>query len=182
MKILLASNSPRRKQILEEAGHQVAVCSPDFDESVIQEEDPCRLVQKLAEGKGQSICPEKDTLLVAADTIVCLNGKILGKPRSKEEALATLSALSGRDHSVFTGVYLRYNEKESLFYEETKVYFRPLSTEEILGYIATGSPFDKAGAYGIQDSDFTERIEGSYRNVMGFPAERFEKEVQYIMQ
>lgn len=182
MKILLASNSPRRRQILEEAGHSVSVCAPDFDEGSIREEEPCRLVEALAAGKGRSIPPPKDTLLVAADTIVCLEGQILGKPASAGEALAILSALSGRAHSVFTGVYLRYNDAELSFHEETRVHFRPLSKEEILRYIAGGSPFDKAGAYGIQDSDFTERIEGSYTNVVGFPAERFEKEIINIMQ
>lgn len=182
MKIILASKSPRRRQILEEAGYQVKVVAPDFDESLILEQSPCRQVLALASGKGKSISPIPNTLLVAADTIVCLGQKILGKPRDEDEAKATLTALSGRSHSVYTGVYLRYNEIESVFFEETKVYFRSLSKEEILGYIATGSPFDKAGSYGIQDSDFTDRIEGSYTNVVGFPFERFEKEFKNIIQ
>ena len=182
MKILLASQSPRRKEILEKSGHRVMVCSPDFDEEQVCQRLPRQLVETLAAGKGKSIAPPPDTLLVAADTVVCLGDQILGKPADADAAFATLSALSGRSHSVFTGVYLRYNDEERVFYDETKVFFRSLSKEEILRYIAGGSPFDKAGSYGIQDSDFTERIEGSYTNVMGFPAERFEEEAKILMQ
>lgn len=180
MKILLASKSPRRKQILEERGYQISVVSPDFDESKIQPAPPPAYVETLAAGKGRSVDSAEDTLVVAADTIVCLDGQILEKPADEKEAFEMLSSLSGRAHRVYTGVYLRYHGEEEIFTDCTTVCFRPLSREDINRYIATGSPLDKAGAYGIQDCDFVASMEGSFTNVVGFPAERFEEYMRKI--
>ncbi len=180
MNILLASGSPRRKQLLEEMGHRVTVVKPDFDESGVAEKDPQKLVAALAAGKGRSVAPPADELLVAADTIVVFEGKVLGKPCSPAEAFRMLKAMSGRSHWVYTGVYLAKSGKERIFVEEAEVQFRPLSDQEINAYIATGSPMDKAGAYGIQDSGFVAGYRGSYHNIMGFPTEKFQEEAERI--
>ncbi len=173
MKILLASGSPRRKQILEERGHQITVVHPQFDESQISLKDPASLVAALAAGKGCSVaCPE-DAMLVAADTVVAFGGKVLGKPADEADALAMLRTLSGQTHEVYTGVYLQYRGHTRCFTDRAEVLFRNLTDREILAYIATGSPMDKAGSYGVQDSGFVEQINGSYFTVMGFPIERF---------
>ncbi len=173
MKILLASGSPRRKQILTELGHEVTVVKPDFNEDQVQITDPAALVAALAEGKGRSVPAEPGALLVAADTVVVFQGKVLGKPADEAEAFATLQALSGQSHQVFTGVYLQKDGVSRTFTDRAEVHFRPLTEQEIAAYIATGSPLDKAGSYGVQDSGFVDHIEGSYHNVMGFPSEKF---------
>lgn len=175
MKILLASGSPRRKQLLCALGHEVIVVKPDFDEDQVQEQDPAMLVTALAEGKGRSVTPPADVLLVAADTVVAFKGRILGKPATEQEAFDTLRALSNNCHEVFTGVYLQKNGVTRTFTDRAVVQFRALTDQEINAYIATGSPMDKAGAYGVQDSGFVDYIEGSYHNVMGFPTEKFEE-------
>lgn len=173
MKILLASGSPRRKQLLTELGHEVTVVKPDFDESQIQCEVPAALVAALAEGKGQSVPCPKGAMLVAADTVVVFKGTVLGKPTDEAEAQSMLRALSGQSHEVYTGVYLQYGHVTRRFTDRAEVLFRDLTDQEIRAYIATGSPMDKAGSYGVQDSGFAAEIKGSYYTVMGFPIERF---------
>lgn len=173
MKILLASCSPRRLALLRELGHEVTVVKPAFDESAVCITDPAALVSALAEGKGRSVTPPPGILLVAADTVVALNGKILGKPASRAEAFHMLRSMSGTEHRVYTGVYTVLNGTEKCFTSCSRVIFRPLGDEEIRAYIATGKPMDKAGAYGIQETDFAETIVGSRTNVMGFPTEQF---------
>jgi septum formation protein len=175
MKILLASGSPRRKQLLGALGHEVTVVKPEFNEDQVQGQDPAVLVTALAKGKGCSVTPPAGVLLVAADTVVAFNGKILGKPATEQEAFDTLRALSGNRHQVFTGVYLQKDGVARTFTDRAEVQFRTLTDQEIKAYIATGSPMDKAGAYGVQDSGFVECIVGSYHNVMGFPTEKFEE-------
>ena len=175
MNILLASASPRRKQLLTELGYEVEVVRPEFDEATVSLKEPSALVAALAEGKGRSVSSPKGTLLVAADTVVVFEGKVLGKPADEQEAFRTLRALSGKKHEVYTGVYLAKDGIDRTFTERAEVYFRPLTDQEILAYIATGSPMDKAGSYGVQDSGFVDRIEGSYHNVMGFPTEKFKE-------
>ena len=175
MRILLASGSPRRNQLLTEQGHDVTVVRPTFDEATVTETDPARLVAALAEGKGRSVPAEESALLVAAATVVVFRGTVLGKPRTEAEAVQMLQAMSDQTHEVFTGVYLQRGSKSLTFTDRAEVVFRPLTEEEILAYVATGSPMDKAGAYGIQDSGFVARIQGSYHTVMGFPTERFEE-------
>ena len=180
MKILLASASPRRKQLLEELGHEVTVRRPDFDESGVPVSAPAVYVQALAEGKGRSVNAPKGSLLVASDTVVVFEGEILGKPRDEQEASLMLHRLSGQTHQVYTGVYLVKDGKNRLFADMAEVVFRTLSEREIADYIATGSPMDKAGAYGVQDSGFVEKIQGSYHTVMGFPTERFKEESKHF--
>lgn len=175
MKLLLASASPRRKQLLQELGFEITVCSPTFDEAGVQISDPQKLVETLAAGKGRSVDAPQETLLVAADTVVAFNGKILGKPADPAEAKSTLQMLSGQTHRVYTGVYLRRGAKELLFSEQSEVTFRPLSEQEIDTYVQSGKPLDKAGSYGIQETDFVCNIKGSYSNIIGFPTEYFTK-------
>lgn len=175
MKILLASGSPRRKQLLTELGYAVEVVKPDFDEDAVTASEPAALVEALAEGKGRSVPPQKGVLLVAADTVVVFEGQVLGKPCDEQEAYRILAALSGQRHEVYTGVYLQKDGITRTFTERAEVFFRPLTEQEIRDYIATGSPMDKAGAYGVQDSGFVDRIAGSYHNVMGFPTEKFKE-------
>lgn len=174
MRLLLASGSPRRKEILTALGYEVTVVKPTFDEAQVTEPDPARLVMRLAEGKGRSV-PAGDSLLVASDTVVVFEGEVLGKPSDEKEAAAMLRRLSGKTHRVYTGVYLQRGAKSTAFCDCTEVVFRTLTEEEIAAYIATGSPMDKAGAYGVQDSGFAAELRGSFHTVMGFPAERFEE-------
>lgn len=173
MRILLASGSPRRKQLLEALGYEVTVIRPDFDERSVTIRDPEKLVELLAAGKGRSVRPTAGILLAAADTVVCFEREILGKPSDENAAFAMLRRLSGREHTVYTGVYLERDGKSICFTDRADVCFRDLTDQEIRAYIATGSPFDKAGGYGVQDSGFVKEIRGSYHTVMGFPTERF---------
>lgn len=173
MRILLASGSPRRKQLLTELGHAVTVVKPVFDESGVTAPHPAALVEALAQGKGRSVACPAGMLLVASDTVVVLDGRILGKPSDEADALRMLRTMSGRTHEVYTGVYLEYEGQALCFTDRAKVVFRSLTDAEIKAYIATGSPMDKAGSYGVQDSGFVASINGSYHTVMGFPTERF---------
>lgn len=174
MKILLASASPRRKQLLGELGYDITIAAPDFDEGQIHIEDPDALVLALAQGKGRSVKAPQDTLLVAADTVVAFEGSILGKPADPAEAKAMLTRLSGNTHQVYTGVYLRRGAKEQVFTDCSQVTFRALSEREIDAYIQSGAPMDKAGSYGIQETDFVCQIQGSFNNIVGFPTELFQ--------
>lgn len=175
MNILLASGSPRRKKLLGDLGYDITVAVPLFDEGQIRAEDPAQLVAALAEGKGRSVCAPQDTLLVAADTVVAFGNRILGKPIDAADAKAMLLMLSGNTHQVYTGVYLRRGEKEQVFTDCSSVTFRTLSEQEIDAYVQSGSPMDKAGSYGIQETDFVEKIQGSFNNIVGFPTELFQK-------
>ena len=175
MKILLASASPRRKQLLGELGYDITIIAPSFDEGQIRISDPAQLVAALAQGKGRSVNAPQDTLLVATDTVVAFDGCILGKPEDPADAKAMLSRLSGNTHQVYTGVYLRRGQKEQVFTDCSQVTFRALSEREIDAYIQSGSPMDKAGSYGIQETDFVRKIQGSFNNIVGFPTELFQK-------
>lgn len=176
--IILASSSPRRREILSMAGVPFHVLVSDVEETILPGSTPDQAVQSLALQKAQAVrrLPEAAGFpVVAADTVVYLDGKILGKPHSKEEAFSMLSSLSGREHCVFTGVCVLPLEQDPiLFYEKTPVEFYPLSPTEIEDYIATGEPMDKAGAYGIQGRGLVlvKRIDGDFFNVMGLPAAR----------
>lgn len=177
MKILLASKSPRRRELLSQLGYDLAFVDIDFDENSVKESAPHieELAQMLAYHKAtaydtSTLC--SNTLLVTADTVVALDGKALGKPANRQEAIAMLHTLSGRAHTVYTGVCVHGRTSMNLFTEATTVHFRSLSNEAILHYIDTYHPYDKAGAYGIQEwigMIGIERIEGDYYNVMGLP-------------
>ena len=173
MKIVLASQSPRRRQLLGQMGLEFTTQSPEIDESAFHGRDARDLVETLSREKARWVARQQtpDTLVIGADTVVVLDGAILGKPRDGAEAQAMLAALSGRDHQVFTGVTLCQGDRILTQAEETQVTFRPLTGQEIRQYVSTGEPMDKAGAYGIQGYGalLVEGIRGDYHNVMGLP-------------
>ena len=174
MEFVLASGSPRRRQLLEQIGIRGFVVQPtDADESLPGGIGPAEAVELLSRRKGEAaraLAGEED-LVLSADTVVALDGAILGKPHSREEAASMLAALSGRTHQVYTGVTLTRGEEILTEHEVTAVTFRPLTTVEIDAYVSSGEPMDKAGAYGIQGLGalLVERLEGDYFNVMGLP-------------
>lgn len=173
MKIVLASQSPRRRQLLGQMGLEFTTQSPEIDESAFHGRDARDLVETLSREKARWVARQQtpDTLVIGADTVVVLDGAILGKPRDWAEAEAMLAALSGRDHQVFTGVTLCQGDRILTQAEETQVTFRPLTGQEIRQYVSTGEPMDKAGSYGIQGYGclLVEGIRGDYFNVVGLP-------------
>jgi septum formation protein len=178
MKLILASASTRRAEILREAGFSFVVLSSAVDETPFPGESPDVHVQRLAEAKAELVAARAigPAIVVAADTVISIDGLILGKPRSTDDARRTLEKLSGRTHSVVTGVALvRLPDAERrTFVESTLVHFAALSSEEILRYLATGEPHDKAGSYAIQGraGRFIPRVEGCYFNIVGLPLSR----------
>jgi septum formation protein len=180
MKLILASASVRRAELLHDAGFHFSVMSSAIDETPYPGESPQDLVQRLATAKAELIAARAvgPAIVIAADTEVTLDGTIFGKPRSSDDARHMLERLSGRTHSVLTGVTLiRLPDAERrTFVETTHVYFNALSPEEISRYLATGEPHDKAGAYGIQGraARYIPRIEGCYFNVVGLPLARLQ--------
>jgi septum formation protein len=186
MKLILASSSPRRAEILANAGLPFTVLSSAVDESPYPGESPAALVQRLANAKADLVTARAvgPAVVVGADTVVVLDDKILGKPRSTEEARRMLQQLSGRTHSVLTGVAMvRLPDGERRqFIESTLVHFRPISDEELSSYLATEEPRDKAGAYAIQGQAgrYIPRIEGCYFNVVGLPLSRALTELQSL--
>jgi septum formation protein len=181
MRLILASASPRRAEILRDAGYHFSILSSAIDETPFAGESPNDLVLRLAEAKAELAAARAvgPAILIAADTEVVLNGHIFGKPRSSDDARHMLSKLSGRTHAVLTGVCLiRLPDAERIsFVETTLVQFAPLSDEEITRYLATGEPHDKAGAYAIQGyaARYIPRIEGCYFNVVGLPLARLQQ-------
>jgi nucleoside triphosphate pyrophosphatase len=175
MKLILASASPRRAEILREAGFAFTILSSAVDETPMPGESPQDLVQRLAVAKAELVAARAvgPAIVIAADTVVTLEGTILGKPRTTDDARQMLEKLSGRTHSVFTGVSLiRLPDAERRqFVEVTQVHFAGISSDDITRYLASGEPFDKAGAYAIQGQAgrFIPRIEGCYFNVVGLP-------------
>jgi len=172
MKITLASGSPRRRELLEMLGADFEVLPAKGEESAEPGLSPENTVKSLAAAKAEEVLSlVPGGLVLAADTIVELDGEILGKPKDGEDAKAMLRRLSGREHRVYTGVAVLCGKDRIIETEETKVFFRVLSESEIAAYAATGEPLDKAGAYGAQGiaSLFVERIDGDFFNVMGLP-------------
>lgn len=207
IRIILASKSPRRKELIEGAGFKTLIIPSDADEN-IEEKDPAELVKKLSEIKAMSVydcikdkagknredfagnsndagntdinISENDVVL-GADTVVYAGGRILGKPADKDEARDMIQLLAGNVHSVFTGFTLVFdNGKTITDYAETKVYVYPMNDEEIEDYISTNEPYDKAGAYGIQGifGRYVEKIDGDYNNVVGLPVSK----ILYILK
>ena len=181
MKLILASSSPRRAEILRNAGYAFTVLHSAVDETPIPGETPQDLVQRLAFAKAELVAARAvgPVIVIAADTVVVLEGNILGKPRTTEDARQMLERLSGRTHAVVTGVALIRlpDAGRRQFVEVTQVHFNSMSSEEITQYLASGEPFDKAGAYGIQGmaGRFIPRVEGCYFNVMGLPLSRLSR-------
>jgi septum formation protein len=178
-KIILASASPRRQALLQQVGFQFETCASNIDEDSVIGPDPETVVTVLSREKAKAVARSfQDALIVGADTIVVLDGVILGKPKNRKDATRMLQLLSGREHVVYTGftIHDRPSDKTVTAYEKTTVVFRPLALDEIEEYVQSGSPMDKAGAYGIQDDYgalFVERIEGCFYNVVGFPLTKF---------
>lgn len=177
MNIILASNSPRRRELLGQMGlKDFQVSAPNVDETVEPGLSPAEMVEELSLRKARAASKKAgpEDLVIAADTVVALDGKVLGKPRDREDAFAMLSALSGREHRVYTGVTVLRGEEAATGHEETTVAFRALEPGEIRGYIATGEPMDKAGAYGIQGLGalLVSGIRGDYCSVVGLPVFR----------
>ena len=171
MHLILASQSPRRKELLGLFGIPFTVRVADIDETMDPAADPAHEVARVSRCKALAVSREEADVVIAADTIVVCQGKVLGKPHSKEEAVQMLSMLSGRDHQVMTGVTVLCGEQEAVFTEITDLHFRQLTEKEILRYVQSGEPMDKAGAYGIQGGAalFCTRLVGDYYNVMGLP-------------
>jgi septum formation protein len=178
--IILASASPRRKEILELADLKFDVMPSDAQE-ITTKTAPNEVVMELASIKAKDIYKksEKQSMIVGADTVVAYQGQILGKPTDEADAKRMLTMLSGQTHEVYTGVCIIEDGKTKTFYEETKVTFYEISDEQIDHYIKTGEPMDKAGSYGIQGKAavFIKGIEGDYYNVVGFPIARFLQEI-----
>lgn len=173
MKIVLASQSPRRQDLLGQMGLEFTTRSPQIDEDAFQGRDARDLVQTLSREKAQWVAAQLpgDPIVIGADTVVVRDGTILGKPKDPAEARAMLASLSGRTHQVYTGVTVCQGDKVVTQAEETQVTFRPLTQQEIACYVATGEPMDKAGAYGIQGLGglLVAGIQGDYHNVVGLP-------------
>ena len=172
MTIVLASASPRRRELLEKAGVDFTVRVSQAEEHIEPGTPPHEAVMQLAMQKAQAVAREcPDDLVIGADTVVVLDGEILGKPADEADAARMLRRLSGQTHTVYTGVCLVRAGKTETFFEQTQVTFYPLTDDEIAAYVATGEPMDKAGAYGIQGRGCTlvREIRGDYFNVVGLP-------------
>ena len=198
--IILASQSPRRKELLEQIGLEFEIC-PAKGEEIITKSIPEEVVMELSKQKAEEVAAlvssfgenhkeittPSDILVIGADTVVAYDGKILGKPVDEADAKRMLKMLAGNTHSVFTGVTLVLIDKsgragELVFYEKTDVKMHPMTETEIDRYIATGEPMDKAGSYGIQGkcAIYIEKIDGDYNNVVGLPITRIYQELKKI--
>jgi len=184
-KIVLASQSPRRRELLKGLDVDFTVINPaageDYPDGLKKEEIAVYLAEKKA-GSVHSV--DNNNIIIASDTIVCLGDDILNKPAGRTEAIEMINRLSGSRHTVITGVCIRNGNRNSTFFSETEVFFSELETEEIEYYVDTYKPYDKAGSYGIQEwIGFIgiEKIRGSYFNVMGLPVQRLYRELKKII-
>ena len=171
MNLILASQSPRRRELLGLTGLDFVVRAADIDESMDPGKAPFDEVSRVSRLKALAVSREKGDVVIAADTIVVCEGRVLGKPRDEADAFRILSLLSGRCHEVMTGMTVLRDDELVTHTEVTKIHFRDLHPDEIRAYIASGEPMDKAGAYGIQGGAalFADQLEGDYYNVMGLP-------------
>ena len=184
MEYILASASPRRQELLKFIKTDFTVLPADIEENVPPTIEAEFSPEFLSVQKARFVAESHpDSLVIGSDTGVFLDGVMLGKPESEKDAAEMLSSLSGRTHSVITGCALFYKGKSFSFSEKTLVTFLPLSTAEIAEYIASGSPFDKAGGYGIQDKGclFVKSIEGDYSSVVGLPVARLKREIENFL-
>ena len=183
MKVILASQSPRRRDLLLSIGCHFETFSPNVDESILEGETPEFTAERLSLLKAESASKHfTDALIVAADTLVIIDGNIFGKPGDADEARVMLNMLNGREHKVITGLTIVYNSKIMTATETTTVFFRNLSEDDIEAYISTGEYLGKAGGYAIQGyaSLFIECIVGDYFNVVGLPLQRLSRMLEEI--
>ena len=171
MNLILASQSPRRRELLGLTGLDFIVRVADIDERMDPGKAPFDEVARVSRLKAEAVARKPDDVVIAADTIVVCGDEVLGKPRSEEDAYRILSLLSGRHHEVMTGMTVLRGDEAITHTEMTRIHFRSLSDGEIRAYIASGEPMDKAGAYGIPGGAalFADQMEGDYYNVMGLP-------------
>jgi septum formation protein len=186
-KIILASRSPRRQELLKELGIKFEIVTRDYDESFPDGLEGPEIAFYVAKAKASVFKNEinENEIIIAADTIVWCNNKVLGKPVDREDAIRILKEISGNTHDVITGVSMLSSNREVTFTVDTKVTFESLTDEEIEFYIDNFNPYDKAGAYGIQEwigITACSRIEGSYFNVVGLPVQRLYKELQVFIE
>lgn len=179
--IILASKSPRRKEILSSMGYEFEIKPSVKDEVFDSSLSLDKALEKVALSKAKEVFTSDEDCILSADTIVVLDNIVLGKPKSRQDAIDTLKSLSNRKHQVKTGVSILYKGKEISFVDTTDVYFKELSEEDILAYVDSGKCMDKAGSYGIQECDFVDHIEGSYTNVVGLPQEMCERVLRDIL-
>lgn len=182
--IVLASKSPRRLELLRNAGFSVEVRAADVEEIPEPNELPVDYVRRLAASKAAAVPATPSELVLAADTIVVVADRILEKPADALDAARMLRQLAGREHMVYTGICLRHQNESVVDHAETQVEFAAMSGEEIAAYVATGEPMDKAGAYGIQGyaSRFVRRIDGCYFNIVGLPVSLVYRHVSAILK
>lgn len=184
-RIVLASRSPRRLHLMREAGYEFEVIVPNVEETYEEDLPSQDIPERIALRKSRAFgeCPD-DMLLITADTMVFMDEEPMGKPKDRDEAFQMLRSLSGRSHQVITGVCIRHGEEKDLFHARTDVHFRELKDEEIEHYIDRYEPYDKAGAYGIQEwigHIGIDRIEGSFYNVMGLPISQLHLRIQDLL-
>ena len=182
MRIILASASPRRKELLSKIVEQFEIIPATGKENADLTLPPEKYACRLAEAKCDEVFSKHGGLVIGCDTIVVHNGKVLGKPKDERDAFKTLESLSGKTHSVITGVCVRYKDKKITGSEITQVTFNTLSKQFIESYVKSGSPMDKAGSYGIQDSGVVCSYQGSYTNVVGMPVELVEKFIKEVLK
>ncbi len=185
MKVILASASPRRQELIQRIFDDYIVFPADIDETLPDDIGSEFAPVFLAAEKAQAVAKSfPEDLIIAADTIVIADGKILGKPKDKEEAFEMLHLLSGQTHKVITGCCIKKGKRCASFSEESLVTFFDLKDEEIIAYVDSGAADGKAGAYGIQDGGalFVERIEGDYYNIVGLPIARLNREIQMLLE
>ena len=182
MQWILASQSPRRKELMGLFHTPFVIRVADIDETMDNTKSPYDEVARVSRMKALAVERQADDIVIAADTIVVCGGKVLGKPGSEAEAVSMLQLLSGRDHQVMTGCTVLRGDRAETFTEVTDLHFRSLSQKEIEAYVASGEPMDKAGSYGIQGGAalFCERMAGDYYNVMGLPVCRLGQVLKQI--
>ena len=183
MQLILASASPRRKELLQLFHIPFSIRVADIDETMDHTKTPFDEVARVSRAKAMAVSRDRDDTVIAADTIVVCAGRVLGKPHSEEEARDMLRLLSGRDHQVMTGCTVVRGDNAISFTEVTDIHFRELSEKEICRYVATGEPMDKAGSYGIQGGAalFCSHMVGDYYNVMGLPVCRLGQTLRAIV-
>lgn len=184
MRLILASGSPRRKELLSLLGIPFEVIVSDFEESIDESKPLEKEIERLSFGKAKTVFDKnEDAIVIGSDTIVTIDNKVLGKPKTIDKAMEMLEEIQGREHVVITGVTIMSKEKTETFYTASKVYFNPMSKEEIEEYTNTKEPLDKAGAYAIQGigCKFINKIDGDYYSIMGLPvSELYTRLKQFI--